>query len=187
MSAYSILLLLLATGYVWAMAWRSVRAYRLRVVHCPGTHTVATLRILDPSDAATFGFRTRPHVTSCSLWPDQWPCRENCLAELQASPDHCAFQQILARWYKGKSCAFCQRPIPPIRWGEMRPALLSPEGRMVAWEDVTPHAIDHILSSHRPVCASCDVAESFRQRYSDIVVERIQHRPDRRSHHPPSV
>jgi hypothetical protein len=62
--------------------------------------------------------------------------------------------------------------IPELQWGSLPPALRAPNGRVVEWTDIEPSALFDVLVTHQPVCASCDVAETFRTRYADRVVER---------------
>ena len=165
-------ILLLATAYVVSATWVSRRARQLRVVHCPATGSGAALHLRPGRSAWSLGVSPPTRVTQCSLWPERRLCAQSCLAEIHESPEHCAFQKILARWYCGKRCAFCARDIPPVCWGEIRPSLLSPDRRVVAWIDIHPPAVYDVLSTHRPVCASCGVAEAFREQHPDLVVER---------------
>jgi hypothetical protein len=152
------------------------RARGVRVVHCPATGGSASLR-LHPAGPASVRAATGLEVVECSLWPQRRHCAQACLAEVKSSPLHCVFRRVLADWYQGRACAFCQREIGEVRWGELRPALLSPGGEILAWSDVPPSRLYEILATHRPVCASCDVAETFRRRHADWVVERPREEP----------
>jgi hypothetical protein len=140
---------------------------RVRVVHCPGSHAPAVVQ-LDAMDALI----GPDHVGRCSEWPQRRDCAQACLSEIAHSPDGCLFQRILADWYKNKTCVYCCRRLPAVLWGEPRPGLRSPEGRLVHWNEVPPAEVFAVLDTHQPVCASCDLAESFRMQYPDRVVER---------------
>jgi hypothetical protein len=169
-SALSILIV----GVVYlALALRVYReAVELRVVHCPATGGAAAVRVEAARSALRLGLHGGARVTQCSLWPSRRHCAQTCLAEVSESEEGCRFRRVLAHWYAGKRCTFCRRAIAPVRWGELRPALLSPQGRLVSWAEIAPLSVFEVLRTHAPVCASCDVAETFRRRYPDRVVER---------------
>jgi hypothetical protein len=79
---------------------------------------------------------------------------------------------MLKRWYMGKSCVFCTRPIGPIH-GEPRPGFLDERTkRSLGWQDMPAAELPGALEEYQPVCASCFTAESFRSRYPDLVVDR---------------
>ena len=166
----------LALTAIFAMATHAyLRRRRVRVVHCPVTAEVVAVRI-DPLHGLV-GHNAAPRITSCSRWPAQRRCAQACVAEIEGSPDGCAFQAILSDWYRGKDCWYCRRLIAPASWGAPRPALLSPGGRVVDWAEITPESLFRVLASHRPVCSSCAAAEEFRQRYPDRFLERPPHHP----------
>jgi hypothetical protein len=171
LSFFSTGLALVAVVYVAAFArtWR--RLHELRVVRCPGTGGGAALHLGGAGTAIGLGVGAWPHVTRCSLWPERRLCAQSCLAEVETSPEQCAFEGILARWYCGRSCACCRRLVAPVRWGEPRPSLLSPGGRLVTWLDIDPPSVYEVLSMHRAVCAGCTVAERFRRDHPDLIVE----------------
>jgi hypothetical protein len=148
-----------------------LRTRGLRVVHCPATHGSASVRV---APTHPFVLRGPVHlgVARCSLWPERAQCAQACLAEIAESPQHCSFQRVLADWYRGQRCAICRRDIPKVQRGELRPGLLAPNGELVAWTEVPPTQLYEVLASHRPVCAHCEVAETFRRRYADWVIER---------------
>src|SRR5262245_58020444 len=69
-------------------------------------------------------------ITHCTLWPARRECAQACLAEIERSPEGCAFQRLLQQWYRGKACAFCGRAVAELGWGELQPSLLSADGRI---------------------------------------------------------
>jgi hypothetical protein len=170
---------LLAAAFWSFAAWRaSARARGLRVVHCPATHGSASLRL---RMANLFSIRGPEHlvVTECSEWPARKNCAQDCLAEIAASPEHCGLRRLLATWYRSQRCAFCGREVPEVHWGDLRPALLAPDGELVEWPDIRPERLYEVLATHRAVCASCDVAEVFRRCHAEWVVERPRAGDDR--------
>jgi hypothetical protein len=172
MSLSLAVLLILAIAYSVVAARIYLRERSPRIVHCPATGQAVSIHLAAGRAAVGLHRRGVLDVTRCTLWPERGNCAQRCLAEVERSPDHCLFQQVLAHWYRGKQCAFCQRSIPAAQWGDLQPGLLAPDGRILMWSEIPPTALYDVMETYRPVCASCDVAESFRQRHADWVVER---------------
>jgi hypothetical protein len=157
-----------------------------RVVHCPATNEAVLVHLAAGRAAAGLHRRGVLEVSRCTSWPERRHCAQGCLAEIERGPDHCLFQQVLAHWYRGKECAFCHRSIPERHWGDLQPSLLAPDGRILMWSEIPPATLYQVLETHRPVCASCDLAETFRQRHADWVVERPRRTPREPPPPPPS-
>lgn len=88
--------------------------------------------------------------------------------------DH-ATTELLKHYFAGKQCAICKRPIPPVHGTGMKPGLLNPETHRVhSWEEIRDADLPAALETHKPVCPSCELAESFRQRFPDRVVDGDQ-------------
>jgi hypothetical protein len=89
-----------------------------------------------------------------------------------AAHDHATIK-LLKRFFDGKACAICKRPIPPVHnLMELKPGLLNPETReTVAWDEIPKVDLPTALETHLPLCSACEVAESFRQRFPDRVVD----------------
>lgn len=90
--------------------------------------------------------------------------------------DH-ATAELLRHFFEGKACAICGHAIPAVHLHGpgMKPGLLNPETHKVhSWNDIPDEHLPKALETHKPVCASCDVAESFRQGFPDLVVDRDQ-------------
>ena len=85
---------------------------------------------------------------------------------------------LLKRFFDGKSCAICKRAIPPVQRTGPKPGLLNPETHEThAWDRIADENLSSTLETHLPLCSACVLAESFRQRHPDLVVDRD------RSHH----
>jgi len=104
----------------------------------------------------------------------------------QATPGHDpATTERLKRFFDGKACAICRQPIPPVHRMGLKPGLLNPathETRL--WDEIPEVNLSTALESQLPVCSACGVAESFRQRFPDRVVDgdrslQDAHSPDR--------
>jgi hypothetical protein len=173
------------TGYVVATAIalalifvgiRFSRAYfRLkgeRVVTCPADQTKAAVDISTGKAAAAAVFGSPAFtLTTCSHWPERRGCGQACVSQIEAAPIDCLVRTHLTRWYEGKTCAVCHRPIGEIDWYERRPAVRRPDGITEAWKDVDAVQLDDILRTHVPVCFDCHVAETFRRTHPELVLD----------------
>jgi hypothetical protein len=85
-----------------------IRFRGARVITCPENHCPAGVRV-DAAHAAATGLSSAPELrlSSCSRWPEKAGCGQECLHEIEASPEECLVRNILVRWYAGKNCAFC--------------------------------------------------------------------------------
>jgi hypothetical protein len=167
----------IALGVLCCVLRPAVAAYLkfrgTRVITCPETRAAAAVEV-DARHAAAAATLGTPglRLTSCSRWPERQGCGQECLKQVEAAPADCLVRNILVKWYEGKSCALCGRPVGEIHWPEHRPALLSPEGRTVEWGEVPPENLPDVLTTHRPVCRNCHDAEAFRRQFPELVVVR---------------
>ena len=147
---------------------RYLRFRGTRVVTCPETEQPAAVKV---ALAATFD---EPHLRlkECTRWPERRNCGQECLKQIEAAPEDCLVRTILTKWYQGKSCIYCRKPLGTINWLEHKPALLSPERNTVEWQDLRPETIPGVLATHRPVCWNCHIAETFRREHPELIVDR---------------
>lgn len=169
-------LILVAGGFVgWILrAYRKHRGDRL--ITCPETLTHEAVRV-DSAHAAISGLmgHTELRLSDCTRWPERQACGQECLTQIHAAPDGCLIRSLVVRWYAGKTCAICQRPVGDLEWMEHPPALLDPRGperKTVAWRDVSPERIVDVLATHAPICWNCHVTETFRRQRPDLVIDR---------------
>jgi len=88
--------------------------------------------------------------------------------------------ELLKAFFDGKECALCKRAIPPVQRTGLKPGLLDPTTHQTySWDRIPHDDLPAILASHSPLCPACQVAESFRQRHPDLVVDRD---PSHRGH-----
>src|ERR1017187_7400425 len=82
-----------------------------RVITCPENHRPAGVTV-DSSHAAWTGLARGPHLrlSACSRWPEMAGCGQECLSQIEASPEGCLVRRILVDWYAGKACASCGWP-----------------------------------------------------------------------------
>jgi hypothetical protein len=162
------LVALLLTTVIVARNWLKWRGSR--VITCPENHRPAGVRV-DAGRAALHG-ASDLRLKDCSRWPDKRDCGQECLRQIENSPDGCLVRNILAQWYAGKDCVCCGAPLGHIDWHERKPALMDPDGNTVEWHDILPQQVPDVLATHRPVCWNCHIVEGFRRQHPELVVER---------------
>jgi hypothetical protein len=161
------------------VAARTYARYRgKRLITCPETKAPAAVEVKAASVALAAATGV-PHPTlrDCSRWPEREDCGQECLAQIESAPDGCAVRSLLERWYAGRTCVYCERPIGEIHWYDRRPALGDAGGRTIAWEGFRAEELPEILKTHLPVCWSCHVSETFRREHPDLVVDRPWKQP----------
>ena len=84
-----------------------------------------------------------------------------------------ATTRLLKRFFDRKDCAVCKKPIPPVRRMGLKPGLLNPATHEAhSWDEIPNVSLPTELENQLPLCFECEVAESFRQRFPDLVVDR---------------
>jgi hypothetical protein len=132
-----------------------------RVITCPGNGQPAAVDVAAGWAALTAAFRTPiAALRNCSRWPESRDCNQECLAQIGESPRDSLVRTILTRWYAGKSCVSCGRPVGEIHSLQHKPCLMSPDLRILEWRDIRPEKIPRALETHGPVCRNCFVAET---------------------------
>ena len=153
-------------------------AYRLRgkrVVVCPETKQPAGVTV-DLGHAATTAVWEKADVrlTQCSRWPERAGCDQPCVAQIEAEPDETRAKTIATHFFDGKRCAICQRIIERPNAATLQPGFMHPDSHEVkAWDEVAPADLPNATEHHLPLCANCTLAESFRQRFPEEVIDRI--------------
>lgn len=182
MSTETFILLLLAL-VIAVYATLAIAAYfRMRgkrVVVCPETNQPAAVTV-DAAHSAATAVWEKPDIqlATCSRWPEREGCNQACAPQIAVAPEETLATNMLKRWFAGKSCAMCQRGIPPVHPGEPKPGLMnvaSPTHETLSWDEIPTEQLPAVLETHLPVCASCHVAESFRRQFPDLVVDRPGH------------
>lgn len=158
---------------LWTMAEAYVQFRGRRVITCPETHQCATVEV-DAGRAAISRVLGQPalRLSECSRWPERQNCGQECLAQIEAAPADCLLVTMLKKWYEGKSCVYCGKPLGEVNWLEHRPAARSPEGKTIQWNEVPAEAIPQMLQTYQPVCWNCHVAATFRRLHAELVVDR---------------
>ncbi len=169
-----IVVLLGSVAFGFVVALRTYLRYRgERLVTCPETKQAAAVHV-DTGKAlgATILGKEEVRLDQCSRWPERHGCGQDCLSQVKADPEHCLVWNIVAEWYKGKSCAYCQKPLGEIHWHDRHPALLSPDRVAKQWNEIPPEQLPTIFQTYLPVCWNCYIAETFRKQNADRVLNR---------------
>jgi len=160
------------------MSVRGVRAYisarGKRLITCPENHCSAAVE-LDAKGAGLKAFRGGTYfcLQDCSRWPEQQNCAQDCLSQVESLGEGCLVRNIVAGWYQGKSCVYCHKRVDSVtEWAAHMPALLTPDDKTVSWTEVPAEALPDIFSTHKPVCWSCHIAETFRREHPELVTDR---------------
>ena len=170
-SGIILLALLVLAGVVFGRAYLRYRGDR--VITCPENHRPAGVAV-DTGHVllTTLEGRTELRLQSCSRWPERRDCGQECLREIEASPEDCLVRHILTQWYAGKTCALCGKPIGEISWADHKPALLNADHRTVEWRDVPPAAVPDVLASHQAVCWNCHIVNRMLGEHPELVTNR---------------
>ena len=173
---YLIVTVLVATALFFGIRWlvRVCSRYRgTKLVTCPETGRPAIVEVdaLHASMTSTVGFPDI-RLESCSRWPLKQECGQECLPELDVAPGVCLVSGVLMKWYPGKKCCYCGKPIEQLHWIDHKPALQSPEGALLRWSEVSVENLSTVLNTHLPVCSDCYIAQSFRREHPELVVYR---------------
>lgn len=158
-------ILIVLLGFVAWGFWRAARAYlKFRgkhIVTCPVIEQPAAVELAAWRIALTSPLR-RPslRVRDCSRWRDVSPCHGPCLTRISDAPEQYRVLTILSKWYEGKTCSCCGRPIGHMNRWQHTPCVISPDMRIFEWKDIPPENIPGVLGTHAPVCWRCLIAET---------------------------
>ena len=171
-----IAILILAAALWLGIRWlvRSLSNYRgSHVVTCPETKRPAIVKV-DSLHASLTTMARLPDIRlkDCSRWPIRQQCGQECLMELDVAPENCLVSGVLMRWYRARNCVYCKKGFPELNWLDHRPALLSPEGRLRGWNEISLEKLPDVLETHSAVCWDCFIAQTFRRDHPDLVVFR---------------
>jgi len=157
---------------------KGVRAYfrvrGKRLVTCPETHCSAAVE-LDAKGAALKAFRGGTYLClqDCSRWPERQACAQDCLPQVEALGQGCLVRNVVASWYQGKTCVYCHKPVDRVAdWTGHMPGLLDKDYKTVAWSDVPAETLPEVFATHKAVCWSCHMAETFRREHPELVTDR---------------
>jgi hypothetical protein len=169
-----VVLFLGALAVVSTMAFRAYLRYRgKRVITCPETENAAAVHVdvANLAREAVFG-KHHLRLDQCSRWPERHNCGQECLSQIEADPEGCLVWNMVDNWYKGKSCAYCQKPFHEIHWHDRQPALLGPDRNTAQWSEIPPENLPVVFQNFLPVCWNCFIAENYRRQHPEQLVDR---------------
>lgn len=149
-----------------------------RSVICPENREPVTVETDD-----NFAFRTalrgqeHERLQSCSRWPEKGDCGQECLAQVDPTPEN--LERLLRKWYEGKNCAICERALTPADWRRSRLALLNEKGKLFELRHMELGEIPSVLDKMTPLCWNCHQEERARQAEPTRMLkgDRRKHRP----------
>jgi len=112
-------------------------------------------------------------LQSCSRWPEKGDCGQECLAEIEASPEN--VDRLLTKWYEGKSCAICQRALSPSDWRRSRLAVLNEQQKLFELRHMFLEELQATLQHMRPLCWNCHQEERARQTLAPRILKGDRH------------
>lgn len=173
-----LLYLCLAAGvYAIRYAARTYLRFRgRRVVVCPETRRPVTVEV-DAGHAALSALAGERGLVmrACTRWPERAGCDQDCVWQIERAPEDCLVRNMLNDWYRDRPCAFCGKAVGEVRLADHKPSFLSPDNLILEWAEVRPERLPEIFATHRAVCWSCQVAETFRKEHSELVTDRRPH------------
>ena len=80
---------------------------------------------------------------------------------------------MLVDWHKDKLCSLCSIEFEGVDTDEEglalgydnRPALITPDGKLIEWMSLSVGKLCEALRTHKPVCWRCLVAETLRRKH----------------------
>ena len=131
-------------------------------VKCPDSRQRADVEV-DRKFAFWSALRGKEHsrLQSCSRWPEKTDCGQECLAQIDPSPEN--IERTLAKWYEGKMCAICNRALTPGDWQRSRLAMLNEQHKLFELRQLRLEEIALRLDQMRPLCWTCHQEERARQ------------------------
>lgn len=132
-----------------------------RAIICPENHQPA-----DVEADSKFAFRTalrgqeHTRLESCSRWPQMHECGQECLAQIDPTPEN--IERLLKKSYEGKACGLCGRLLNPADWQRGRLALLDDNFKLVEMRDIDLEQLQTAVDSMRPLCWTCHQEEKQR-------------------------
>jgi len=156
----------LVTGLPLALSLQAYFQNRGRqAAICPENGEPVNIEV-DRKYAFWTAYRGQEHtrLKSCTRWPEKGDCGQECLAQLNPSPEN--VERLMMNWYRGKSCAICARAITPPDWRRGRLAWLDSEQKLVELRQVDLKQLQFALKDMRALCWTCHQQERERQAFT---------------------
>ncbi len=151
----------------------SYRRYRgPRIITCPENQRPEIVEV-DAAHAtltAMVGL-TDIRLEQCSRWPLMRECGQECLVELDNGRSEDLVNGVLMRWYSGKRCVYCGKEFEALNWLDDKPALQSPEGKLLQWHEIPREGLTEVINEYSPVCWNCYLVQFFHRKYPGMVYQ----------------
>jgi hypothetical protein len=144
-----------------------------REIVCPENRQPAAIKL-------DIGYRIRTlfrgdgeslRLKSCSRWPARQDCGEECLLQVDLNPR--MLDEVLRKWYEGKSCALCHRALTERDWRLGRFAAIDRNSEFVSASEILRSVeLTTALAQHRPVCGECQSAQLARRKMTLLKGDR---------------
>lgn len=166
----------LAAGFLFVLI-RGIQSYLRyrgkRLITCPENERPAAVKV----NAVKAGYEAAIHgphleLSQCSRWPEKQGCGQECLRQIEHSPENCLVRTIVTRWYEGKTCALCGKLIHEVEWLGHKPALLDADRKTVYWDSIAAEKLPEVFTSHAPVCWDCHIASTLVREHPEVVTDR---------------
>jgi hypothetical protein len=133
-----------------------------KAVKCPDTWQTADVEI-DHSFVLESAMRgqERSRVQLCSHWPQNAECGQECLVQIDASPEN--LERLFARSLAGSTCAICTRQITPSDWRQGRLGVFDQKQQLLELRDMSVADLQSTLQDSRALCWKCHQEERVRQ------------------------
>jgi hypothetical protein len=155
--------------------YQVLHTFRFRgtmLVTCPENLKPAAIKIaMWRATAGALVGRRHLELRDCSRWPQRRDCGQDCRREIEGDPEGHRVWSIASRWYQGKKCVYCRKPIQPLTDID-RHALLSAKGETLEWDSFPPEKLPEALSASLPVCCNCHIIETLIRLHPDRVTFR---------------
>jgi hypothetical protein len=153
----------LVTGLPLAVTLQTYHQNRGRhAVQCPENGETADVE-MDRRFVLKSAMRGHEHsrLQSCSRWPEKGECAQECLAQVDPSPQN--LERVFSSTLVGRSCAVCSRDIAPDDWRLGRLAVLNQQHQLLELRDMPVDDLQSTLRDTRPLCWKCHLDERARQ------------------------
>jgi hypothetical protein len=164
-------IVLLGLGF---FVWRFIAYRGQRVIVCPETKQPAGVELDAWLAVRGIDGDAVLRLKSCSRWPERQDCDQDCLSQIEASPDGTLVRNIVTTWYRDRRCVYCSRVIGEIAWHDAMPALRAPDGSLAQWHSIATAEVPAILETHDAICWNCNLVEGFRREHPDLVTDRAE-------------
>ena len=177
MSTGAQVILLVLAAIAFFLILRSTRAYfrfrGKRLITCPENEKPAAVEV-DAIHAASKAAVAAPELrlSECSRWPERAGCGQMCLKQIESAPEDCLVKRIVTKWYEGKTCVYCGKPIHEVEWMGHKPALATPDRKTIFWDAISPEKLPEVFETHAPVCWTCHVDATLLREHPDMVTIR---------------